>query len=128
MSNQLQTPLKPNFLRDFFSFSGYVTRPLYWVLTLILLIYSVLVGFLSFSFIGTGHEIAGNLLFIVCYSSLIYSGLSISARRCRDAGLSPWLCVLVLAPFINAIFSILIGCLPSCITSLKPADALEPTG
>jgi uncharacterized membrane protein YhaH (DUF805 family) len=111
---------------DFFSFSGHVNRPLYWALSIIFFIYSVLIGFLSFSLVGTGHEIAGSLLFIVCYGSLIYSGISISVRRCRDAGLSPWLCVLLFAPFINVLFSILIGCLPSSVTASKPGDALEP--
>jgi uncharacterized membrane protein YhaH (DUF805 family) len=58
----------------------------------------------------------------------VWVGLVMTIRRLRSAGLPPWLAVLFFAPFINLLFFVMLGVLPSASTAFKTGTTPKKSG
>lgn len=102
-------------LRKYFDFDGTITRSEYWAVYLITigLLFPIMfvVGILSM--LGIPGMILGTAILIFMLVAYIMVYATTSAKRCRDAGLSPWFTLALLIPTINFVCWIVFGCLPS---------------
>lgn len=103
-------------IRKYFDFEGRITRSEYWA------IYLVTIGLMFpamfiVGLISMTHGIVGMIL-STALTVLLFVGLLIvyaatSAKRCRDAGISPWFALALLIPTVQFICFIVFGCLPT---------------
>ena len=84
--------------KKYFVFDGNATRSEYWGVSLICYVLALPALFFA--------GILGGLI-------IIWTLLSTTARRCRDAGINPWFSATILIPWIAVIAVIVFGCLPS---------------
>lgn len=56
----------------------------------------------------------------------LFTGLVLTLRRLRDAGMSPWLCLLFFAPFVNMIFFAFCALMPGRDDDGQRRDAATP--
>lgn len=80
----------------YISFDGTASRSEYWGISIICYVLAVPMLFL-----------AG----ILGAAAIVWTLLSTTARRCRDAGINPWFAATVLIPWIAVIAVIVFGCL-----------------
>lgn len=80
----------------YFSFDGKATRSEYWGISII----CYLLALPALFFAG----ILGGLI-------IIWTLLSTTARRCRDAGINTWFSATILIPWVAVIAVIVLGCL-----------------
>ena len=80
----------------YFSFEGKANRSEYWGISII----SYVLALPALFFAG----ILGGLL-------IIWTLLSTTARRCRDAGINPWFSATILFPWLAIVAVIVFGCL-----------------
>ncbi|MCV2503036.1 MAG: DUF805 domain-containing protein [Neisseriaceae bacterium] len=113
--------VKNAYTKDVFNYSGVATRKQYWTITVLYVIYAFLVNLWAFwiisnvsdpSTVSTGIKIAFVILAILgIYLFLVQ--LSISVRRLHDMGFSGWFAILLLVPYINIAFAIVLGVVPT---------------
>jgi uncharacterized membrane protein YhaH (DUF805 family) len=97
-----------NFYAKYAIFSGRATRSEFWYSWLyLLLLYLVLVAPSTFSDSVSAQFIGTVVLFSIVGVAHILPSLSIQARRLRDAGFSPYLVLLLLAPFGGLVLFVL---------------------
>ena len=138
-------------MKKFFSFYGRTHLPAYWGVTVLLIVASIFIGYMlaeafgnpvmeastksGFSFsiwsrlkilrksfellLGGNPSIALIMVLWIIFSTWTF--LAITARRLRDAGLSPWLSLLSLIPILGFVPWLIWGWLPS-----KNAATPEP--
>lgn len=82
----------------YFSFEGKATRSEYWGISII----CYLLALPALFFAG----ILGGLI-------IIWTLLSTTARRCRDARINPWFSATILIPWVAVVAVIVFGCLSS---------------
>jgi uncharacterized membrane protein YhaH (DUF805 family) len=82
--------------KKYFVFDGKASRSEYWGISIIC--YVLVLPALFFA------GILGGLI-------IIWTLLSTTARRCRDAGINPWFSATILIPWIAVIAVIVFGCL-----------------
>ena len=102
-------------MKALFSFQGTVSRSRFW---LELLAVSLAMFLISLPFEFVPNPMMGNLYFLVylvllCGLSWIFFALH--AQRLRDAGLSPWLCLLLFVPLVNLVVFLIIGFKPTAV-------------
>jgi uncharacterized membrane protein YhaH (DUF805 family) len=97
-----------NFYAKYAIFSGRATRSEYWYSWLyLLLLYLVLVAPFTFSDSISAQFIGTVVLSSIVGVAHILPSLSIQVRRLRDAGFSPYLVFLLLAPFGGLVLFVL---------------------
>jgi uncharacterized membrane protein YhaH (DUF805 family) len=82
--------------KKYFSLEGKATRSEYWGISIICYVLALPALFFA--------GILGGLI-------IIWTLLSTTARRCRDAGINPWFSTTILLPWIAVIAVIVFGCL-----------------
>lgn len=107
----------------YFSFEGKASRQEYWAVMIILwaAAFAVGLGFgINLMATASAESVSGIgasvLLFVVLLGVAIWVDFATTARRCRDAGISPWW-TLVLIPanfmaFVGIIALVVFGVLP----------------
>ena len=107
-------------MNKYFSFDGLTTRSDYWATLIIIFLASVVFGFIG-GFSSTRGELTDNsaLVFsglLTMFIGLVacgFANLALVARRCRDAGLSPWWTLVMIIPYVSIVASIVFGCIPT---------------
>ena len=97
----------------YLSFEGRATRSEYWgvyIISYLLLLPVLLVGAVL-TMAGMFGSIVGGLLMLAGVVVLTWCILATAARRCRDAGISPWFAGTILIPWLTLIPFIVFGCL-----------------
>jgi uncharacterized membrane protein YhaH (DUF805 family) len=82
--------------KKYFYFDGTATRSEYWGISLICYVLAIPALFFA--------GILGGL-------AIVWTLLSTTARRCRDAGINPWFSATILIPWIAVIAVVVFGCL-----------------
>lgn len=103
-----------NFKR-YFEFDGVSTRSEYWAINLICYVGLVLSAILSLIFTMSGilGMVSGIMFMMAACVVLVWLVFSVTIRRCRDIGISPWFTAALLIPYIAFIPFIVFGCLKS---------------
>lgn len=100
-------------MTGYFNFKGVAKRQEYWAVIFILFAITFLGGMILQGLMFTGETglYLGGIGLIVFFIAAIWIQFATGARRCRDAGISPWWILLYLLPYVNFVFTIVIGCL-----------------
>ncbi len=97
----------------YFSFEGTASRSEYWGVYVL----SVLIGFvvgLTFGVmmaVDVSFAIVGVVGLIALAVGGFWLSLATGARRCREAGISPWWAAALLIPYLGFIVAIVLGCI-----------------
>jgi uncharacterized membrane protein YhaH (DUF805 family) len=91
-------------LRKYAQFSGRARRKEYWMFALFNMIFTVVLAFLD-QLLGTVIEGAGvGILGSIYGLAVLLPGLAVVIRRLHDVGKSGWWYLIILIPFIGAIW------------------------
>ena len=99
--NYVKTYFLDIITKHFFDFDGKENRKVYWLFALNCFILSLILG-----------AISSTISYIFSLIILLPS-LGLLVRRLRDAGLSPWLALLLLVPVVGWIAVVILACFPS---------------
>lgn len=111
-----ETYLVDCFLKPYADFSGYTSRKEFWLSYVAMLVASIgLTGLvlLLMAVAGVSGGLIATVLCSIVGLGLLVPGIAISVRRLRDAGLSPWLMLVVLVPGLGALALLVMFCLPT---------------
>lgn len=111
-----QTYFIDSLLRPYADFSGVSSRKEFWLTYLAVCIISAGVTGLTLLVMGLAGMtgiIIGSAIAAIFGLGLLIPNLAISVRRLRDAGMSPWLILIILIPAIGAIALIVMFCRPT---------------
>ena len=111
-----ETYLVDCFLKPYADFSGYTSRKQFWLSYVAMLVASIgLTGLvlLMMAVAGVSGGLIATVLCSIVGLGLLVPGIAISVRRLRDAGLSPWLMLVVLVPGLGALALLVMFCLPT---------------
>ena len=111
-----ETYLVDCFLKPYADFSGYTSRKEFWLCYVAMLVASIgLTGLvlLLMAVAGVSGGLIATVLCSIVGLGLLVPGIAISVRRLRDAGLSPWLMLVVLVPGLGALALLVMFCLPT---------------
>jgi len=102
-------------MTHYFNFKGLAKRQEYWAVIVIAFALAFTAGFFTEVLIlfNTEGALFGLLFLVVGCIALIWLQFATAARRCRDAGISPWWVLLLVIPYINFVVTIVFGVLPS---------------
>jgi uncharacterized membrane protein YhaH (DUF805 family) len=105
-------------MTKYFSFKGLAKRQEYWAIMLIAFALTFVTTLFTEALvlINTDGAIIGLLFLIAAIVALVWLQFATAARRCRDAGISPWWVVVFVIPYINLVATVVFGV-------LKTADA-----
>lgn len=108
-------------VKPFFSFEGKSKRSEYWAINLCCYVVLLGVGLVSALIMMSGifGAVSGVLLILGTAFMLAWLVFAVTARRCRDIGISPWFTLSLLVPYIAIVPFIVFGC-------LKSEDKIEP--
>jgi uncharacterized membrane protein YhaH (DUF805 family) len=100
-------------MKKYFSFDGTASRSEYWGVYVLSLLIAVVAGFMFgfFLAIDAAFALVGVLGLIALVVGGLWLGLATGARRCREAGISPWWTAALLLPYIGFIVAIALGCI-----------------
>ena len=104
------------FLRPYADFSGVTSRKEFWLCYVAMIVASIgLTGLvlLLMAVAGVSGGLIATILCSIVGLGMVVPGLAISVRRLRDAGLSPWLMLVVLVPGLGALALLVMFCLPT---------------
>lgn len=101
--------------KPYFSFDGLASRSEYWAVNVISYVALMLAALISALCIMSGilGMISGVVFMLASSVALGWLVFAVSARRCRDAGISPWFTLTLLIPYIAIVPFIVFGCLKS---------------
>ena len=111
-----ETYLVDCFLKPYADFSGLTSRKEFWLCYVAMLVASIgLTGLvlLLMAVAGVSGGLVATVLCSIVGLGLLVPGIAISVRRLRDAGLSPWLILVVLVPGLGALALLVMFCLPT---------------
>lgn len=105
----------------YFDFTGLATRQEYWAVIFIVFAatftgYIVLEGLLLSGATGLHLGVFGIFALVIAG---VWLQFATAARRCRDAGISPWWVLLFFIPYVNLVATIVYGCLQSKPTEVE---------
>jgi uncharacterized membrane protein YhaH (DUF805 family) len=95
-----------NILLFFFSFRGLFSRLEWWISQIIVTAIYVIARVIESDLSDQTPELI--LLVLALYVLTCWVGLSGTAKRLRDAGYSPWMCLLGLIPLIGGLILLVI--------------------
>ena len=104
-------------MKAIFSFQGTVSRSQFWlgmlapaiVVILLVLLFNLLAP------LGNALVIFVFVVFLVLQLGWLWLIFALSAKRLRDAGLSPWLCLLHFVPLVNLVVFLIAGFKPTAV-------------
>jgi len=96
-------------LSRYATFTGVASRSEFWWFNLFGLLVGIAVGSIDLAAKSPGLAIVGVLVEI----GFLLPALSVQCRRLRDAGFSPWLCLLNLIPYLGWFTVLLLATRPS---------------
>ena len=98
---------------DPFSFKGTTSRTQFWLVTLAGSLAALLLA-LPLSWLPEG-VLADTLFlsYLAFLCGLYWVFFALYGKRLRDAGLSPWLCLLLFVPLVNLVITLIVGCKPT---------------
>ena len=101
-------------MKSLFSFQGTISRSRFWLQLLALFVAIFLLAILSelLEPAGTIGAICVLVLFVVFG---VWWQFALYAKRLRDAGLSPWLCLLLFVPLANFVVLLIAGVKPTAV-------------
>ena len=104
-------------MKSLFSFQGTVSRSRFWLQLLALFVAVFLLAILSALLepAGTIGAAIGAVCVVVLFVSLCWWQFALYAKRLRDAGLDPWLCLLVFVPLANFVVLLIAGFKPTAV-------------
>lgn len=101
-------------MEKFFSFYGLTQRSEYWAVMVITLVAGFFLGFgIGGMFLSDATAILGLILILGLMVVSAWLTLATTARRCRDAGISPYWCLVMLVPYVSFIATIVFGVIPT---------------
>ena len=114
-------------MKSLFSFEGTISRAQFWLGILAppvaLVALSLVVN--QFAPFGDATVILLWLVFLVLFSGWAWLILALHAKRLRDAGLNPWLCLLLFVPLANLVVSLLAGFKPTAVERTSAPTRLD---
>lgn len=111
-------------IKQWFSFSGLITRKEYWITLSIVFITTILLEILGiFGFIYITHVdnqsphymlllysfVATAIFFIILLMMITWIETALLVKRCRDIGINPFWTILLFIPYVNLIAIIVLG-------------------
>ena len=105
-------------MKSLFSFQGTVSRARFWLQLLALFVAVFLLAILA-ELLGRAGTI-GAVCVVVLFISWCWWQFALHAKRLRDAGLNPWLCLLLFVPLANFVVLLIAGFKP---TAVEKTDA-----
>lgn len=107
-------------MKNYFSFNGLAKREEYWAVTILAIFVSwipYVISLVMAGLVAMANSVLGGFFIFVAtvgwLSGLIWAVVATTVRRCRDAGISPFWCLLYFIPVINFWFYIVAGILKS---------------
>ncbi len=104
-------------MKSLFSFEGTISRSQYWLGMLappvLFILLSLLVN--SLTPLGNAMIVLVFLVVLVFLSGSVWLVLAFLAKRLRDAGLSPWLCLLFFVPLADLVVVLIAGFKPTAV-------------
>jgi uncharacterized membrane protein YhaH (DUF805 family) len=102
-----------------FKFEGLSKRSEYWAIVVVLFFVGLFVGIGIFGplLMVDPTGIISILLILAFIVATTWVTLAATARRCRDADISPYWCLIMLVPYISLIATVVFGCIPSVETN-----------
>lgn len=100
-------------MNNIFSFDGTSTRSTYWGTVLANFLGTVILALIL------GAIFPASLASVVLLAVFVASGwisLANTAKRCRDAGITPWWALATFVPFVNLVVVLVVGCLATTTT------------
>ena len=98
-------------LKKYAVFSGRARRNEYWMFFLFNTIFAIVSAILD-NVLGTAIEGGGYGLVYILYSLAVFlPGLACTVRRLHDVGKSGWFILILLIPFVGAIWFLVLMCL-----------------
>lgn len=97
----------------YFNFTDVATRQEYWAVIFIVFAVTlfgsiILEGLMFTGATGIYIAIIGLIALVI---AAVWLQFATAARRCRDAGISPWWVLLFFIPYVNLIATVVYGCL-----------------
>jgi len=97
-----------------FSFTGRIGRGTFWAAWFGMMAVSLVAGLVIGAVAsGVGQE-AGLVLYLLFLVPAVYAGLSIQIKRWHDIGVSGWILLLAIIPFVNLVYALVaivcLGC------------------
>ncbi len=115
--------------KNYVNFSGKATRTEFWFFVLfnflIFVLFSIITDFLTYSIFPFLGEIINSLIFLFSLF-LVIPSISIMVRRLNDAGISGWMVLLILIPFIGIIVLFILFLLGSTDESANIKEIAKP--
>ena len=105
-----------------FSFRGTISRSRFWLGVLLVHVAAVVLvpPILWLVPVGAMHS----WLILLLYSGVLWVFVAIHAKRLRDAGLSPWLCLLHLIPLGSLVVLLIAGFKPTAVERTGAPNAV----
>ena len=97
--------------KQYVDFSGRASRKQFWMFVLFYFLVNLVLAILSR--IDGAVGMVFTLVTVLYYFGLLLPTLAAAARRLRDAGLSPWLLLLSLVPFLGNLILLVMCLLPT---------------
>ena len=100
-----------------FGFQGTISRSQFWLGMLAPPVAVIALSLLINQFAPFGDAMVVLLwvVFLVLFSGWAWLILAFHAKRLRDAGLNPWLCLLLFVPLANLVVSLIAGFKPTAV-------------
>ena len=108
----------------YFNFWDTIPRTEFWVRMLGALVYFLLFFFSLAEGIPIG-TVGSTIWFPVLLFGFFWVILATHARRLRDAGLSPWLCLLCFVPLANLVVFLIAGFKPTAVKKTGAPTRLD---
>ena len=97
-------------LKKYAVFSGRARRKEYWMFFLFNIIFAFVAMILD-NALGTAIEGSGyGLIYILYTLAVLLPGIAVSVRRLHDVGKSGWFLLIILIPFVGAIWFLVLAC------------------
>ena len=91
-------------LRLLFSFRGRINRKQFILAYLLKLVLMIIIGGLIAIVDGTSFEVYLMSPVLLSFFVIAWLNISLLSRRLKDAGVTPWILLLVLVPYFNVLF------------------------
>ena len=104
-------------MKSIFSFQGTINRSQFWLGMLAppVAIFTLSLLLNQFAPFADAVVVLLWFVFLVPFLGWAWLILALHARRLRDAGLSPWLCLLLFVPLANLAVSLIAGFKPTAV-------------
>ena len=104
-------------MKSVFSFEGTVSRTHFWLGTLAMPVGFILLSLLinPLTPLGNAMIVLVSIVVLVLLAGCVWIFLALLAKRLRDAGLSPWLCLLFFVPLADLVVFLIAGFKPTAV-------------